>query len=293
MTDALTMPTPQPLSDLSDDALDWQVLLHSGNASAADRSRYQRWCRLSPAHAEAAREAEALWLDIGHTVSAQVFEAAPAPRKRRWLAGIAASVVLVLAGYTGWQQAPVWLADYHTGIGQRQSITLADGSRVTLNSASALSVAFNERERRVLLEAGEALFETAPDPRPFVVETAGAPVQGGEAVFSVRREASGSRVVLAQGEATVGGRTLPVSPDAQAQTAWQRGKLIFNGKPLGQVLAELERYQHGRILLPDTQLAALEVSGVFDLDDPQALLRTLEQRYALKVTYLPWLAVVH
>ena len=60
-----------------------------------------------------------------------------------------------------------------------------------------------------------------------------------------------------------------------------------------QVLAELERYQHGRILLSDTTLAALEVSGVFDLDEPQALLRTLAQRYGLKVTYLPWLAVVH
>jgi transmembrane sensor len=59
------------------------------------------------------------------------------------------------------------------------------------------------------------------------------------------------------------------------------------------VLAELERYQHGRILLSDSKLAALEVSGVFDLNEPQALLHTLEQRYGLKVTYLPWLAVVY
>ncbi|HCV41671.1 MAG TPA: iron dicitrate transport regulator FecR, partial [Pseudomonas sp.] len=46
-------------------------------------------------------------------------------------------------------------------------------------------------------------------------------------------------------------------------------------------------------LLSDHTLSALEVSGVFDLNEPQALLRTLEQRYGLKVTYLPWLAVVH
>ncbi|MOA57705.1 hypothetical protein D3C78_1819320 [compost metagenome] len=59
------------------------------------------------------------------------------------------------------------------------------------------------------------------------------------------------------------------------------------------MLAELERYQHGRIVLSDQQLGAMQVSGVFDLDDPQGLLRTLEQRYALKVTYLPWLAVVY
>jgi ferric-dicitrate binding protein FerR (iron transport regulator) len=285
------MHAPQPISDLSDDALDWQVLLHSGQASATDRVRYRRWCQLSPAHAEAAHEAETLWQDLGHTQAAQAFEAAPAPRsKRHWATGIAASLVLLVAGYSSWQQVPVWLADYHTGMGERQSVTLADGSRVLLNSASALNVAFSANERRVTLQAGEALFETTDDPRPFVVETAGEAVQGSAATFSVRRD---GHVVLAKGAARLGDRNLAIAVDASAQTAWQRGKLIFNGKPLGQVLAELERYQHGRILLSDPTLSALEVSGVFDLDAPQALLRTLEQRYGLKVTYLPWLAVVH
>ncbi len=285
------MHAPQPISDVSDDALDWQVLLHSGNANASDRARYRRWCQLSPAHAEAAREAEALWQDLGHTPTAQLFEASPARRsKRHWATGIAASLVLLVAGYSGWQQAPVWLADYHTGIGELRSITLADGSRVVLNSGSALDVAFSASERRVTLQAGEALFETADDPRPFVVETASEPVQGSAATFSVRRD---GHVVLAKGEARSGEHSLAIAADASSQTAWQRGKLIFNGKPLGQVLAELERYQHGRILLSDPKLSALEVSGVFDLNEPQALLRTLEQRYGLTVTYLPWLAVVH
>ncbi|WP_336335535.1 FecR family protein [Pseudomonas putida] len=290
MTDLCAMPAAQPISDLSDDALDWQVLLHSGNASTADQARYRRWCALSPAHAEAAREAEALWLDIGHTPTAQATAAVPARRKRHWAAGVAASLVLLAAAVAGLQQAPVLLADYRTGLGERQVITLADGTRVTLNSASALSVAFSERERRVVLDAGEALFETTDEPRPFVVDTAGASVQGSAATFSVRRD---GRVVLARGEAKVGEQQLAVAPDAGAQTAWQRGKLIFNGKPLGQVLAELERYRHGRIVLSDSKLAAMEVSGVFDLDEPEALLRTLEQRYGLKVTYLPWLAVVY
>ncbi|RII76190.1 sigma-70 family RNA polymerase sigma factor [Pseudomonas monteilii] len=211
---------------------------------------------------------------------------------RDWLkqAGVAASVVLLVAAMAAWQQAPMLLADYHTAVGERQVITLADGTRVTLNSASALSVVFNEHERRVVLDAGEALFETTDEARPFVVETEGERVQGGAATFSVRRD---GRVVLARGEAKVGERPLVVAADAGTQMAWQRGKLIFNGKPLGQVLAELERYRHGRIVLSDSKLAAMEVSGVFDLDEPEALLRTLEQRYGLKVTYLPWLAVVH
>lgn len=290
MTDA-TMSEALPLTDLSDDAIDWQVLLHSGNASPADRVRYQRWRGLSAAHQAAAVEAEALWGDLGQTQAAA--DLAKPPRRRPWGAAIAASLLAAMLGYGGWQQAPVLLADYHTSTGERRTITLEDGSKVTLNSASALSVNFSDSRRVVSLKAGEALFEPVDDPRPFVVDSGHDAVQGSGAVFSVRRQGASSSVVVARGEARLGEQRLTASADAQAQTAWQRGKLIFNARPLREVIAELERYQHGRILISDKQLGALQVSGVFDLNDPEALLRTLEQRYALKVTYLPWLAVLY
>lgn len=283
---------PQPLIDLSDAAIDWQVLLHSGSASAADRARYQRWRGLSAEHLLAAEEAEALWGDIGHTEAAAQLPAAPR-RSRRWGSAIAASLLLALVGYGGWQQAPALLADYHTSTGERRTVTLEDGSRVTLNSASALSVKYSAERRLVSLREGEALFEPAQDPRPFMVEGGGEAVQGSDAVFSVRRLGNVPRVVVARGEARIGEQRLAASPDAQAQTAWQRGKLIFNGRPLREVIAELERYQQGSILISNSQLGALPVSGVFDLNDPHGLLRTLEQRYDLKVTYLPWLAVLY
>lgn len=286
------MSEPRPLIDLSDAAIDWQVLLHSGNAGEADRARYQRWRGLSAGHLAAAEEAEALWGDIGQTGAAAQLPTV-APRRRRPGAAIAAAALLALVGYGGWLQAPALLADYHTSTGERRTITLEDGSRVTLNSASALSVAYSAERRRLSLREGEALFEPADDPRPFVVDSGAEAVQGSGAVFSVRRQGQASSVVVARGEARVGDRLLAASPDAQAQTAWQRGKLIFNDRPLREVIAELERYQHGRILISDTRLGALQVSGVFDLDDPRGLLSTLEQRYALKVTYLPWLAVLY
>ena len=131
--------------------------------------------------------------------------------------------------------------------------------------------------------------------------------------FSVRRDGGDLTVVVRSGQVQFSGDHQPMllqadqrlqhragqpllaqqKVDAASLTAWQRGKLIFNGRPLGEVIGELERYQHGRIVISDAQLAALPVSGVFDLNDPQGLLRTLEQRYPLKVTYLPWLAVLH
>lgn len=158
MTDARMPSEPQPILDLSDAAIDWQVLLHSGTASAADRSRYQRWRELSAEHLAAAEEAEALWGDIGHTEAAARLPIAPR-RSRRWGSAIAASLVLALVGYGGWQQAPALLADYHTSTGERRTVTLEDGSRVTLNSASAFSVKYTDDRRLVSLREGEALFE--------------------------------------------------------------------------------------------------------------------------------------
>ena len=311
--------TESPMNEhpdsLEDAALDWLMLLNSGQASAAQRMEYQRWRQASPAHAAAADEAQQLWADLGMTATARQHAATvPAPRKiRRCWPALAASLLLAVAGYGGWQQWPALSSDYHTGVGEQQRITLADGSVVTLNSASALSVAYSGEERRVVLQAGEALFEPLAEARPFVVSVGDEHLQSAASAFSVRRDGSALTLVVRAGQVQLSGAHSPVlvqadqrlqqragqpllaqqAVDAASLTAWQRGKLIFNGRPLGEVIAELERYQHGRILISDTQLAALPVSGVFDLDDPQGLLRTLEQRYPLKVTYLPWLAVLH
>lgn len=303
------MDKPEHLEDI---ALDWLVLLHSGNARAADRVAFNAWLSTSEAHASAFAQAQQLWSDVGHTATAAAHVPARRPR-RRWPA-VAASVLLAAAAALTWQQVPALYADYHTSVGQRQVLTLADGSRVTLNSASALSVDFTSSERNVSLRSGEALFEPATgDVRPFVVTVGDERLQSTNAAFSVRRDGASLTVVVQTGHVQFSGahqtvllqadqrlRYRPDQPllaqqpvDAQSLTAWQRGKLIFNGRPLGEVVGELERYQHGRIVISDRQLAALPVSGVFDLNDPQGLLRTLEQRYPLKVTYLPWLAVVH
>lgn len=305
----------EPAKSLEDTALDWVILLNSGKATAADQRAYQQWRALDSEHQRLVDDALALWAMIGQTPTAQRFVADEVPRKvrRAWWPALAASVLLALAGVTGWQQWPALNADYHTSVGAQQSLTLADGSKVMLNSASAISVDFTANQRTVTLRSGEAWFEPAADTRPFVVGAGDERLEARSAQFSVRREGEVLSLVVSSGQVQFSGAHQPVlvqanqrlvhqagqpllaqqPVDAASLTAWQRGKLIFNGRPMGEVIAELERYQHGRILISDRQLAALPVSGVFDLDDPEGLLRTLEQRFPLKVTYLPWLAVLH
>src|SRR5690606_5503969 len=95
-------------------------------------------------------------------------------RPRRWprmgrRAGVAAAFALVACGLLAVQ---LWLparSSYHTPVGGRAIIPLADGSSITLNTDSAVRLRLDGRERRVDLLRGEAFFEVAPDPRRVFV----------------------------------------------------------------------------------------------------------------------------
>lgn len=91
-----------------------------------------------------------------------------------------------------------------------------------------------------------------------------------------------------------GGRpSTPQAVDADMETAWRRGKLIFNRRPLGDVVAEIERYRSGTIIIAGNRLRALEVTGVFNLDDPEAILRTIEETLPVRALRLPLVTVLH
>jgi transmembrane sensor len=310
--------------ELSDEAIDWLVRLHSGRATAEDRSAFAAWRRRSPAHDAAAREAESLWQDIGRTPVAAEFGAtkarlrppAHAMTRRAALAGTmaaSAAALIVASGALG--PIPGLFADYATGVGERRQVRLPDGSIAYLNTASALSVAYGEGERRLSLGAGEALFDVAKDPaRPFIVSAAGGEARALGTVFGVRRGAGDVRVVVSEGsvEVRLDGSARSsirlsagqgVTYDAQrlsearfvdvgAATAWQRGKLLFNRRALADVAAELERYRLGRIVIADARLRDMPVTGVFELDDPEGMLRTIEQTLPVKVWRMPFVTVL-
>ncbi|SDN53717.1 FecR family protein [Pseudomonas jinjuensis] len=301
---------------LSDQAIERLAHLHSGRATAAERMAFHAWRGQSPAHEAAAREAEALWGALPQTRSAEQFVAASRRNRRRLLLGGAlAACVAVLAVAVALPRPLAGLyADYSTRVGERRSIELADGSQVWLNSGSALSVEFSSSERRLRLHAGEALFEVAKDPqRPFIVRAGDTEVMAVGTRFDVDARGPRTRVDVSEGVVQVSdarhptvrlsaGERLDVAEretpaavqalDLDSASAWQRGKLIFNQRPLGDVLDELERYLPQRILLTDAALRRHKVSGVFDLDDPGALLKTLERLQPVRVTRLPGVILV-
>ncbi|MGE7993067.1 FecR family protein [Pseudomonas sp. NPDC089554] len=217
-------------------------------------------------------------------------------RLRQAIAGSAAVLLVALGVVEGPQLAVQWRADYATAGGEVRRVTLPDGSQVDLDSRSAIELAFDTHERRVRLLSGEAVFSAAPvssqERRPFVVEYAGATSRALGTRFVVGESGAGGwvgmlehsvRVQLSspptQGKASqvleesdslrydqAGGIQPLPGHDLRRATDWQRGVLVFERQPLAEVVARLNRYRDGRLVVLGDELARREVSGVFRLD---------------------------
>lgn len=190
-------------------------------------------------------------------------------------------------------------ADYVTGIGERRTVALTDGSVVRLDSGSAIAVDYTGSRRGLRLLAGAAMFEVAPDrARPFTVEAEGGSVtalgtafaireEGGRATVTVTRHSvrvtgDGRAAVVGEGQrADFGTRTLrgPLAAQGDA-TAWTRGRLVVVDRPLGEVVARIGGYRRGYVAVAGSA-AAIRVSGVYDLDHPLAAIDGIQASHGL------------
>jgi transmembrane sensor len=233
----------------------------------------------------------------------------PPSRGRRRALGTLA--VLLFAGSAAWmaeERTPwrQWVADRRTGIGERTGVTLADGSRIELNSDTAIDIRFTDAERLLRLVRGEILLDTAPDPtagdgkaaRPFIVQTAQGHIHalgtrfmvrqpegwpGGESVVAVFDGAvalqprNAKLRVLGAGQQASFTRdgVGPITTAREEATAWTRGMIVARDMPLADFLAELDRHHHGHLGC-DPAVAGLEVTGTYPLADPDGVLDMLQ-----------------
>ncbi|MGH3428923.1 MAG: FecR family protein, partial [Terriglobales bacterium] len=216
----------------------------------------------------------------------------------------------VTAGLPARVAPPALVHDAVTGIGQRSVLLLADGSKVTLNTASAVHSDYTGAERRVTLIRGEAFFDVARDrTRPFVVQAGSRHVIAVGTAFDVRMQGPQTKVTLVEGKVRVvrdDGATVPGTTssarepavmleagsallsreggadqverlDALRATSWTTGKLIFDGERLADVVAEMNRYSRERIVISDPRLSERRVSGVFQPTSGPAFAKALEE----------------
>lgn len=306
-------------------ASEWIARLQADDVGADDRARFEAWRSAHPRHARAYDELMATWsrfAEAGRTVRAVSFgnamqAATSAGRRRRGNVAFAAAAVLALAAAGGWWQ---WRspAAFETGIGEHLAVTLPDGSRLELNSDSAVRVAYGERARVIRLDRGEAYFTVAHDAsRPFWVTAERTWVRAVGTAFGVYRRADGVRVTVSEGRVKVasGGRDrpsdealarLPASllgagqqadlrgartrvrslppPEIERQVSWRTGSVHFDDRPLHEVVDELARYTSLRIELGPAA-RELTVGGTFQTNPQgaEALLRMLHDGFGLQV----------
>ena len=323
---------PDASSPLIDEALAWLVRIHSGHASDEERLACTAWRTQSSAHQLAYTEAEILWRDIGLLPngdcagSADLTASMPhgtLPRARRTIKWGLAACVLLAAGWLSWgivqERLDLASADYRTAVGEQRHVKLEDGSRIYLNTDTAVAVAFTPQQRTIRLLTGEASFTVTPETvRPFTVQSGDVSTRALGTSFLVQRHQDAVTVTVTEHAVQVSatdGRQVPATVvrqseqisysteaglgrahavDSNAIAAWQRGKMIFEAQPLAAVVEELNRYRAGRIMILNPALRSLNVTGVFDIGDPDAALRMIEQTLRIHDTTLtPYLVLLH
>lgn len=306
------------------DPLDWQLLDRylAGEASAEELAEIHEKTKADPTWAEAlatlrahfaARPPQRWNVDSAWSRTRPRLAADPISRSRlhkqptaqqrpihsaTWFR--AAAAVLVIAGtFTIWRlvsnraaetNASVAMQEAATPNGTRQTITLSDGSRVTLNAGSRLRWAadFGARTRDVHLD-GEAYFAVAHDRlRPFRVHARNAIAHDLGTRFTVRAypELQHVEVVVAEGavslrhtNATADSAILSVgqlgrlgdsgSPVVESNvpverwTAWTGGSLVLEGLTLAEAIPQLDRWYDATIRVADPALARRRVSARF------------------------------
>ncbi|QEI06455.1 DUF4880 domain-containing protein [Pigmentiphaga aceris] len=317
-------------------AVRWYVRLCSGEASAADHLAWQQWHAAHPDHQRAWQRIESI-RNTTQGVPAAIARptlAAANERRRHVLRSLVLLGSLGAFSYgayrvggarTGVAPWASLLADFRTATGKQRELDLADGSRMVLNTGTAVDVSFDGAQRLVRLLAGEVLIETAKrrglsdtgasqDSRPFMVETAHGSIRALGTRFIVRDDDARTRVTVLQDSVEVtpadgaggpvllrAGQQLSFSrhaamspgPADPAADAWTQGSLVVNDWRLGDVITELARYHTGHLAC-DAAVSDIRVSGAFPIHDTDKALAVIMRAFPVRVLSLTryWIKVV-
>ncbi|MFF7707165.1 FecR domain-containing protein [Pseudomonas sp. NPDC007930] len=310
MTEHTTLPAPSAAA--MDQAMDWLIVLQSPTPEQCQQ--FDAWLAEAPAHADAYAKASAIW--HGEVVGevARAIERQQRPRRTRRWRGPVAAVAAVLLAVALATHLPLRLqADYLTQAGERHRLQLQDGSKVLLNTETALASRQQGGVQTARLYQGEAWFEVPDHPLPLELEAGPLQASVRDSAFAVRYLGGQAQVRVARGNLDLqntrhqrlrlsAGDAVEVGPAGFGPTTrlnpsqdlgWVDGRLVFENRPLKQVLAELSRYYPGWILNTNAQLGDVAVTGNYKLDDPLAVIRSLAQVTQAQVRELPALVILN
>ena len=310
---------PKTRGMLRREAANWLARLQSGRDPDVER-KFERWRKADPRHAEAFNRVRRSYERAGllrHSHMVASGELEPASTAPRWqprpaLAAAAAVIVLVpiaaLLVRTG--ELPFGSTDtvmLMTAVGEIREVSLADGSKVTLDTSTKVDVEIGRSRRSARLRYGRARFRIAPAATPFLVETASAKVSARQGVIDVDQGAGQDRVEVLAGAADVrrsdqrqtghvplaAGQSLTIDPGGAERMGavtpgpdWTRGMLQFDRTTLADAVALANRYSDRHIVLAGN-LSGLRVTGAFRAGDTGGLAKALAAAFGLSLRQDP------
>ncbi|PUA43174.1 sugar ABC transporter substrate-binding protein [Pseudomonas protegens] len=280
----------------------WLALLESGSASESDQQGLQQWRERCASHEQAWQKAQLLRQRFAELPPALALASLDRPQvgRRALLKRGLGVALLVPSAWWLSRQLPLeaWRADLHTATGERKQLSLADGSFLQLNTATALDL--DLAARRLTLVQGEIALRV-PGHSALTLYTDFGRVRVSQSEVCVRQERLGCRVSVVSGVVQVqplqgpaltlhGGQQVSLQASGaglpqvfdSAIPGWREGVLLAQDQPLGDFLRELSRYRRG-VLRWDPELEALRVTGSFRVEDTDRVLALLAASLPLEV----------
>lgn len=309
---------------LIDEAVRWVVKIDFSQPSPATRQAFERWIAASETHLAAWQYVAGVrttFDQVPAKLALNVLESAEKARvasrtgRRHALKLVLLTGAIGAGGWVAREHAP-WqrlVADAATGVGQRSTIRLADGTVVMLNTDSAISSRFAPSQRMLIARRGEISITTGADAefvardghkRPFLAETPFGLLRALGTRFVVRLEEDRARISVQEGAVQMtpaqGGNAVvvhageswwlsatsaqPAEQSGLSVNGWEDGLMIADNMRLEDFLAELSRYRVGSLGC-DTAIANLRVSGIYHISDTDQVLRFLTSTQPVAVVY--------
>lgn len=318
------------LSDsiVHEEAARWLMRLGDAPDDAGTFEAFEDWRDAAPEHRQAFEDVQASWALFGDQAAAPELLAlrhdalgrAGGIGRRRgfdlgrrgFAAGLAVLAAAPLA-YYGWRRLyPDAGQTLRTAIGEQRTVTLSDGSRVSLDANTLVKVAYSPALRLAEVVEGRAHFEVAKDKaRPMKVRAGTRTVTALGTAFTVEHEGQRVVVTLVEGRVavteTASARGVAPPPkelvpqqqlvfaadaaprmheavDVERAMAWREGKLVFDDESLADAVARMNNYSRVKIVVEDDPARTLRISGIFNAGDTPAFVEAVQSYFPVDVS---------
>ena len=302
-------------------AIGWLLRLRNNTGNLKLRQQCEHWRTAHPEHELAWQRVQSLQQELtaslravpGTQATLHTLEtSAQRLGRRQALKLLSGALLMGTAAWLGkdqigWQQ---WNADFATATGERRGYQLRDGTRLRLNTDSAVNLDFTAQHRLITLARGEIMVTCGTtaqaSERPLRVQSHHGVFEASVARFVIRQDNDCTHLSVTRGSVAVlsprtadgtltlvhAGQSYLVTPEHVTQApplamdagAWVDGLIVTRDMRLADFLKEVNRYRRGYLACA-SDIADLRLSGVFRLEDTDQLLAILPRTLPVQLRY--------